>query len=227
MMAFRPIVFAMLAWLGTVACSTTAFSLSFSKSPDEAADENAILASGSIDPDDAFRFQSYLGKLPQKPLTSLYLDSTGGSIQGAMAVGRIVHEAKIRTLLTGQSAKCNSACTYIFLAGRDRESGQPYRVKGSANGLGFHNFVPVLQDKQYTAKDAANVMARAQNTIYEIAAYFQEIDADLELLGLGLKQKDIYYLKNEDALRYGIHVLDAKTNELVRYETYRKYIKRD
>jgi hypothetical protein len=85
--------------------------------------------------------------------------------------------------------------------------------------------VPVLQDKQYTAKDAANVMARAQSTIYEIAAYFQEIDADLELLGLGLKQKDIYYLKNEDALRYGIHVLDAKTNELVRYETYRKYMK--
>ena len=227
MMAFRPIVFAMLAWLGTVACSTTAFSLSFSKAPNEAADENAILASGNIETDDAFRFQSYLSKLPQKPLTSLYLDSTGGSIQGAMAVGRIVHEVKIRTFVTGPSAKCNSACTNIFLAGRDRESGNPYRVKGSANGLGFHNFVPVLQDKEYAAKDAANVMARAQNTIYEIATYFQEIDADLELLGLGLKQKDIYYLKNEDALRYGIHVLDAKTNELVRYESYRRYIKPD
>jgi hypothetical protein len=225
MMAFRPIAFAMLAWLGTVACSTAAFSLTFSKAPNEAADENAILASGNVETDDAFRFQSYLSKLPQKPLTSLYLDSTGGSIQGAMAVGRIVHEAKIRTFLTGPSAKCNSACTNIFLAGRDRESGKPYRVKGSANGLGFHNFVPVLQDKEYTAKDAANVMARAQNTIYEIATFFQEIDADLELLGLGLKQKEIYFLKNEDALRYGIHVLDAKTNELVRYETYRRYMK--
>jgi hypothetical protein len=227
MIAFRPIVFAMLAWLGAVTCTTTAFSLTFSKHPDEAADENAILASGNIESDDAFRFQVYLGSLPQKPRTSLYLDSTGGSIQGAIAVGRIVYEAKIRTFLTGPAAKCFSACTNIFLAGRDRENGKSYRVKGSANGLGFHNFIPVLANKEYTAKDAADVVARAQNTIYEIATYFQEIDADLELLGLGLKQKDIYYLRNEDALRYGIHVLDAKTNELVRYESYRRYIKPD
>ena len=69
MMPFRPILFVMLAWLGTAACSTTAFSLSFSKAPNEAADENAILASGNIELDDAFRFQSYLSKLPPKPLS--------------------------------------------------------------------------------------------------------------------------------------------------------------
>jgi hypothetical protein len=226
MMAFRPIAFAMLAWLGTVACSTSAFCLDFSKAPNEAEGENAILASGKIEPDDAFRFQSYLSKLPQKPVTSLYLDSTGGRVQSAMAVGRIVHEAKIRTFVTG-SAKCLSGCTTIFLAGRDRATGEPYRVKGSANSLGFHNFIPVLDDKQYGAKDAANTMANAQRIIYELATYFQEIDADLELLGLGLKQKDLYYLKNDEALRYGIHVVDSKTNELVRHESYRRYIKPD
>ncbi len=227
MTALRPIAFAMLVWCGTVACSTSAFCLSFSKAPNESEDENAILASGKIEPDDAFHFQSYLSKLAQKPVTLLYLNSTGGSVQSAMAVGRIVHEAKIRTFVTGTSAKCLSACTNIFLAGRDRETGKPYRVKGTANGLGFHNFVPLLDDKQYGAKDAANVMAQAQRTIYTLANYFQEIDADLELLGIGLKQKDIYYLKNDEALRYGIHVLDAKTNELVRYESYRRYIKSD
>ncbi len=225
MMLSRPIALAMLTWLGVAASTTSAFSLTFSKHPNEAADENAIQASGNILPDDAFRFQIYLSKLPKKPLTSLYLDSTGGSVQGAMAIGHIVHEANIRTFLTDPSAKCLSACTNIFLAGRDRASGKPYRVKGSANRLGFHNFVPVLQDKQYNAKDAASVVARAQKTIYEIANYFQEIDADLELLGLGLKQKDVYNLQNEDALRFGIHVLDAKSNELVRYESYQRFIK--
>jgi hypothetical protein len=225
MIPFRPCVFAILTWLGTIACTTTAFSLDFSKHPNELADENAILASGNIEPDEAFRLQVYLSKLPQKTRTSLYLDSTGGSIQGAMAVGRVVYEARIRTFLTDSSAKCFSACTNIFLAGRDRESARPYRVKGSTNRLGFHNFVPVLQDKQYSAKDAANVMARAQNTIYELATFFQDVDADLELLGLGLKQKDIYILQNDDALRHGIHILDAKTNELIRYESYLRYIK--
>jgi hypothetical protein len=199
--------------------------MEFSKHPNEAENENAILAKGGIEQDDAFRLQTYLSKLPQKPVTSLYIDSTGGSVQGAMALGRVVKEAKIRTFVTGAGARCNSACTNVFLAGRDRESDKPYRVKGSANSVGFHNFVPILQDKPYTAKDAANVMARAQRTIYELASFYQEVDADLELLGLGLKQKDMYFLPNQEALRHGIHVLDAKTNELIRSETYTRFVR--
>jgi hypothetical protein len=225
MITLRPIVFTILTLLGTAGYATSAHCLDFSKNPNEAADENAIRASGNIEPDDAFHFQAYLSKLPQKPFTSLYLDSTGGHVQGAMAMGRIVFQAQIRTFVTGPSAKCNSACTNIFLAGRDSESGMPYRVKGSANGIGFHNFVPILQDKQYNKKDAAAVMARAQNTIYTLANYFQEIGADLELFGLGLKQKEIYFLRNEDALRLGIHVLDSRSNQLVRYENYQRHLK--
>lgn len=224
MRPFHPIALVTLTWIGAMAWPASAWSMEYSRHANEPANENAILASGNIELDEGFRLQTYLSKLPQKP-TTLYLDSTGGSIQGAMAAGRIVSEAKIRTFLTDPDAKCLSACTNIFLAGRDQDSGKPYRVKGSANRLGFHNFVPVLQDKQYTAKDAAAVIARAQNTIYELANYFQEIGADLELLGLGLKQKDVHYLRNEDALRFGIHVLDSKTNELVLYENYQRFIK--
>jgi hypothetical protein len=201
--------------LGTLACASGALAMDFSKNPVEAENENAILAKGKIEADDAFRFQTYLSKLPQKAVTSLYLDSTGGSVQ----------EARIRTYVTGASARCNSACTNIFIAGRDAETGKPYRVKGSANAIGFHNFVPTLEDKPYTAKDAVNIMARAQRTIYSLADFYQDVDADLELLGLGLKQKDIFLLPNSDALRYGIHVLDSKTNELVRSETYTRFVK--
>jgi hypothetical protein len=235
MISFRPASLARPTWLGVVISGVVLFgalafapgapAMDFSKNPNEAENENAILAKGNIEQDDAFRFQTYLSKLPQKPLTSLYLDSTGGSVQGAMALGRIVSEARIRTFVTGPSARCNSSCTSIFLAGRDRETGRPYRVKGSANAIGFHNFVPTLQDKPYTAKDAADVMARAQNTIYALATFYQEIDADLELLGLGLKQKELYLLPNEDALRAGIHVLDAKTNELIRSESYTRFVR--
>jgi hypothetical protein len=226
MSSLRPLLVGLLACLGLAACTRNALSLEFSKSPGEGADENAILASGKVEPDDGFRLQVYVSKLPPRTRQALYLDSTGGSVQGAMATGRVVHELKIRTYVTGTSAKCLSACTYIFLAGRDGESGKPYRVKGSANRLGFHNFVPVLQDKEFGAKDAANVIARAQKTIYDMALYFEEIDADLELLGFGLKQKEVYNLPNEDALRHGVHVLDVKSNELVSSELYLKHIRR-
>jgi hypothetical protein len=214
--------------LATLACLTVATSsahaLTYSKNPDEGVDENAILATGSIEQDEAFRFQTYLSKLPSKPQTSVYLNTTGGSVQGAIAMGRIVFAAKIRTFVTTASARCISACTFIFLAGRDRETGKPYRVKGSNNAIGFHNFVPNLDDKTFAVKDVANVMSRAQSTIYDIATYYQEIDANLELLGLGLKQKDVYYLPNQDALRYGIHVLDANSKELIRSETFTRYL---
>jgi hypothetical protein len=214
----------LLACVGIFACAAGASAMDFSKHSIEAENENAIMAKGAIEQDDAFRLQTYLSKLPEKPVISLYLDSSGGSVQGAIALGRVVNEAKIRTYVTGAGARCNSACTNIFLAGRDRETGKPYRVKGSTNAVGFHNFIPILQDKAYTAKDAANVMARAQSTIYTLASFYQEIDADLELLGLGLKQNDMYLLPNQEALRHGIHVLDAKTNELIRSETYRRFV---
>jgi len=203
---------AMLAWL-----SSPAHALTYSKHPDEGPDENAIVATGTIEVDEAFRFQIYMSKLPSKARTKLYLNSSGGSVQGAMAMGRIIHDVRISTFVTMPSARCNSACTTIFLAGRDRETGMPYRVKGSTNNVGFHNFIPVLQDKTFTDVDFKNAIARAQNTVFALANYYKEIDANIELLGLGLKQKDMYFLPNEDALRYGIHVLDTKTNELVRY----------
>lgn len=211
-----------LVWLFAMASSADA--LTYSKHTEEAADENAIMATGNIETDEAFRFQTYLSKLRQKPQTSLYLNSTGGSVQGAIAMGRVVYAARIRTFVTTPSARCNSACTSIFLAGRDRETGKPYRVKGSKNAIGFHNFVPTLEDKPFGAKDLANVMSRAQNTIYELATYFQEVDASLELLGLGLKQKDVYFLPNQDALRYGIHVLDTDSKELIRSESFTRYL---
>jgi len=211
-----------LAWL--IATASAAHALTYSKYAEEGADENAIMATGNIELDEAFRFQTYLSKLPPKSKTSLYIDSTGSSVQGAIAMGRIVHAIRIRTFVTTPAAKCNSACLSIFLAGVDRETGKPYRVKGSKNSIGFHNFTPNLDDKQFGAKDVALVMSRAQNTIYELASYFQEIDASLELLGLGLKQKDVYYLPNQDALRYGIHVLDADSKELIRSESFTRYL---
>ena len=49
-------------------------------------------------------------------------------------------------------------------------------------------------------------------------------DRRLELLGLGLKQKDIYFLPNQDALRYDIDMLDTKNNELVRSAAFTRFV---
>ena len=49
-------------------------------------------------------------------------------------------------------------------------------------------------------------------------------DYKVNASGLGLKQKDIYFLPNQDALRYGIHVLDADSKELIRSESFTRYL---
>ena len=209
-----------------VVIAATAHALDFSKHPNDSEIENAIWAKGAVETADAFRFQAYLSRLPDKKITSLYLESTGGSIQGAMALGRQVNKASVRTYVLGDKGYCNSACTYVFMAGKDPETGKAYRVKGSQASLGFHNFIPTLEDKPFEQKDALRIQANAQKTSYDLALYFDEIDADLEVLGYGLKQKDIYYIKNEEALPLGIHILDIGSNELVLSDAFRRRLRR-
>ena len=225
-----PIVSCLKAHIAGLVLSMTltgsALALDFSKHPNDSETENAIWAKGAIETADAFRFQSYLSKLPDKKITSLYLESTGGSIQGAMSLGRQVNKALVRTYVLGDKGYCNSACTYVFMAGKDADTGKAFRVKGSLSSLGFHNFIPTLEDKPYEQKDALRIQANAQKTSFDLALYFDEIDADLEVLGFGMKQKDIYYIKNEEALPLGIHILDTSTNELVLSDAFRRRLRR-
>jgi hypothetical protein len=222
MMSFRSswrVTFGAVACLfGTVAAAEA---LTYSRHPNEKADENAVLATGPVEKEDAFRFQAYLAKLPAKAKVSLYLDSGGGLVYPSLELGRVVNELKISTYVVGNS-KCQSACTNIFLAGRDKETGKPFRVKGTTNNVGFHNFVPgYVEGKTYVAADALRTVANAQRTILDMATYLEEIGSDLDVLGLKLKQAQMYNISNTEALKYGIHVLDEKTGELTRADAVR------
>ena len=206
-------------WL--LAFRASAVALEFSVHENDSATESAILAKGSIDNEDAFRFAAYLAKLPAKSTTTLYFDSTGGSVRGAMALGREIFKSKVRTAVVG-SAKCNSACTLAFMAGRDKATDKSYRLKESQSRLSFHHFVPVLQDKQYTNSDAALEEQNAQKMVFDLTVYFDEIAADFDVLWYSLRQKEPYVLRNEEALGLGIHVRDAQTKELVSADDYRR-----
>ena len=219
-----PSLLAVAALLASVPHAASA--LEFSVHPNDSPTENAIWAKGPIVTEDAFRFQAYLSRLPDKKITSLYLESHGGSLYGALALGRQVSKASVRTYVLGDKGFCNGVCTYVFMAGKDSETGKAYRVKGSQSSLGFQNFILTFEDKLYEQKDAQRAQANAQKTSYDLALYFDEIDADLEVLGYGLKQKDTYYLKNEEALPLGIHIFDTSSNELVLADAFRRRLRR-
>ncbi len=196
--------------------ATPALALEISKHPSDSADVNAIQLTGRIEEGDVLALQGYVSRLPEKPVTVVHLDSVGGRMQEAMALGRFFHRAKIRTVISSQG-KCISACGFAFLGGRDPATGKPYRVKSSMGRLGYHAFQTDYKPRDYSAKNMAEAVAHAQKVILQMTDYLGEIGEDLEFLRLALKSeaKEMTFVSNDDALALGIHVLEEKTGQLI------------
>ena len=191
--------------------------LDFAKHPADSATVNAVEVRGNIETGDAVALQAYIAKLPRKKVTVVYLNSLGGSLEEGMALGRLFHRARIRTAVVGKDVVCRSACSTAFLGGRDSETGEPWRVKGSTARLGFHSFEIDWGDKEYTAEDMSNAIARTQKITLTMADYMIEVGASLEFLRARLRApvESMSYMSNEEALSLGIYIADDKTGELI------------
>ena len=191
--------------------------LEFLEHPADSETVNAVELKGKIETGDAVALQAYLAKLPQKKITIVYLSSPGGSLEEGMALGRLFHGARIRTAVIGKGVLCSSACTTAFLGGRDAETGEPWRAKGSTAMLGFHSFKIDWADKAYTAQDMSTAIARTQKMTLAMADYMSEVGASLEFLRARLKApaESMNYMSNEEALSLGVYIVNDKTGELI------------
>ena len=178
---------------------------------------NAIEAKGKIETGDAMALQAYIAKLPAKRTVTVYLNSTGGSFEEGIALGRLFHRAKIRTAVVGKGVVCNSACTTAFLGGRDPETGEPWRAKGSTAMLGFQSFKIDWTDKSFSAQDMSMAIAQTQRMTLLMADYMTEVGASLEFLRACLKAPaaSMNYMANEDALSLGVYIVNDNTGELI------------
>jgi hypothetical protein len=197
--------------------ANTSSALEFAKHPSDSATVNAIEAKGTIETGDAVALEAYIVKLPHKKVTVVYLNSFGGSLEEGMALGRLFHRARIRTAVIGKDVVCRSACSTAFLGGRDSDTAEPWRVKGSTARLGFHSFEIDWEDKEYTAQDMSNAVARTQKITLAMADYMAEVGASLEFLRARLRAPldPMSYMANEVALSLGIYIANDKTGELI------------
>jgi hypothetical protein len=196
--------------------------LEFAKHPSDSDTVNAIEVRGKFEAGDAVALQAYIAKLPIKRVTTVYLDSLGGSFEEGMALGRFFNRAKIRTVV-GAGVTCTSACTTAFLGGRDAETGKPWRAKGSTARLGFHSFRLNWADKDYTAEDMSRAIAQTQKMTLAMADYMKEVDASLGFLRARLKAPatGMHYMSNEEALSLGLYVINERTGELISPEFFK------
>ncbi|MBZ9653528.1 hypothetical protein [Phyllobacterium lublinensis] len=163
---------------------------------------------GFIEPGDDIKFQEFLARVAPPPRTDIYINSSGGDVETAINIGRIIRGAWFSTnvgsyvldhdknsqyfvarkLLPGQ---CMSAATLIFLGGK-------LRYFNSGSKFGVHQFS--FRDPKPDHIGLSQVLSA------KIARYISDMGISPDFLDLSTSAgSDAIKLVNEDELeRIGI-----------------------
>jgi len=184
------------------------------------ANVSVFLIEGMIQSGETLALEALVGALPPNRPVAVILSSPGGNLDEGMKLGRFFHRARISTFVLGYGGNCMSACATAFLGGRDID-GRPARFKTWGGNLGFHQFTrgrnAADASKKYTKDDMEREMTNTRTVALQIIQYLTDIGEDMSFLHLMLKAPaaDITLLSNEDAVTYGIHVLDERNEQVI------------
>ena len=121
---------------------------------------------------------------------TVVLNSTGGSVQDALAMGRLIREKKFATAVEN-GGHCASSCPLVFAGGTERRAGDKAVI-------GVHQaFSP--GDPGF---DGARGMAEAQRISAECQEYLAEMGVDLKLWvhAMETPKDQLYFLKPDEML---------------------------
>lgn len=159
------------------------------------ADQDAIRLTGQIAPGDADRFATWLDR--NRPAAAqVMLDSSGGSVSDALAIGRTIRAAGYTTQVSA-GAVCLSACPYMLAGGVSRQVAPSGVVGVHQHYFGRNTILPAFM--------AINDLQRAQAGVMD---YLTQMGVDLRLMTYALRTPP------EE-----INVLDAALMEELRLTT--------
>lgn len=162
--------------------------LRFETDPD---DRRIVRLTGAIASGDAARFGDWLKVRSETPET-VYLNSPGGSVTEALALGRIVREAGLSTSVEPGDI-CLSACPYVFAGGVVRHA-----PEGALLGVHQHYY------GENTVLPAFMAVRDIQRGQAEVMDYLSEMGIDLSVMqpALSTPPEDIYILTPQELERY-------------------------
>jgi hypothetical protein len=144
----------------------------------------SINAFGAIEPGDEARFRDFLERSSPPPRTTVYIDSSGGDVDAAIGIGRLIRAAWMHTaignyVLRGRKefvaerehlpGRCMSAATLIYLGGR-------LRYFNADAQFGVHQFS--------FRNPSPDDLGRSQVLSAKIALYVIEMEVSPEFLEL-------------------------------------------
>lgn len=157
-------------------------------------------AEGTIDIGASKRLEAELAARGEY-VTTLSLNSPGGSLEDAMAMARMVRERGLMTEIA-DGALCASSCPLLFAGGVERRAGDKAAV-------GLHQFYSATD---LTKTNAAQAMSDAQATAARISRYLAEmgVDPSLWLHALDTPPQALYYLTTQEMKTYRLVTSDTR-----------------
>lgn len=150
-----------------------------------------LFAQGFIDPGAALRFAEEIAARGEY-VTTVALNSSGGSLSDAMAIAELIREEGMATEVP-DGALCASSCPLILAGGVTRKAGDKAAV-------GVHQFYAAGG----LSAAPAQAMSDAQVTTARINRHLAEMGVDpaLWLHALDTPPRALYYLSVEELVRY-------------------------
>lgn len=152
-------------------------------------------AVGTIDPGAQTRLNAEL-ELRGEYVKLVSLNSPGGSVQDAMAMGKLLRDNKIATEVI-DGALCASSCPLILAGGEKR-------LVGENAAVGVHQFYAMAGPAGSKPVGPASAMSEAQATTARISRYLAELDVDpaLWLHAMDTPPQSLYYLSADELTKY-------------------------
>ncbi|MCQ0971099.1 hypothetical protein MLD63_11760 [Paracoccus sp. TK19116] len=163
--------------------------------------ENQITISGQIAVGDADRFAAWLEET-RPAAREISLDSSGGSVADALAIGRTIRGAGYDTIVEDGSV-CLSACPYLLAGGVTRRASEGATVGVHQHYFGKNTVLPAFM--------AVSDVQRAQASVMD---YLTQMGVDLRLMVHALRTapKDINVLSPQLMNELGLTTSDTASS---------------
>jgi hypothetical protein len=150
--------------------------------------DGKLLAVGGIEPGTSKRFADEIEKRGSYVKT-IVLHSPGGSVQDALAMGRLIRERKFATEVEA-SAYCASSCPLVFAGGAERKA-------GDRAAIGVHQVFAAANSP--TGGDG---MASAQRVSAECQRYLRDMGVDQQVWvhAMETPKDELFYFKPDELI---------------------------
>jgi len=156
-----------------------------------------LLLTGSIDVGSAERFAAEI-EARGEYVQTVVLDSPGGSVVDALAIGSLIHEKGLATKVAAGSL-CASSCPIVFASGAER-------IASPEAAIGVHQIyaAALSGDPQNALRVAGTAMSDAQTTTGEIMNHLTMtgVDSSMWLRALATPPDRLYYFTPEEMTQF-------------------------